>query len=147
MIDHTLDQVAAAIRRRDEMVTTLRPRIYEFVAELVSGMISREIFRLAVQVADEDGVRRYFFGLQAVEKFESLYRIRVGKTQTLAQPLLVAEVFRDAPSGLRGITKPLDPDDVAELYTFISDLKNDEAHHRMEVTADAVAVLMKPRAH
>jgi hypothetical protein len=147
MIDHTLDQVAAAIRRRDEMVTTLRPRIYTFLGELVAGMIAREIYRLAVQVADEDGVRRYFFGLQAVEKFESLFRVRVGKTQSLAQPLLVAEVFRDAPPGLRGITKPLDPDDVAELYTFIADLKNEEAHARMEVTADAVAVLLKPRAH
>lgn len=37
MIDRTLDQVAAAIRRRDEMVTTLRPRIYEFLGELVAG--------------------------------------------------------------------------------------------------------------
>lgn len=71
----------------------------------------------------------------------------MGKTQSLAQPLLVAEVFRDAPSGLRGITKPLDPDDVAELYTFIADLRNDEAHAQMEVTADAVAVLLKHRAH
>jgi len=147
MIDHTLDQVAAAIRRRDEMVSTLRPRIYDFLGDLVAGMITRDIFRLSVQVADEDGVRRYFFGLQAVEKFESLYRVRVGKTQSLSQPLLVAEVFRDAPTGLRGITKPLDPDDVAELYTFIADLNNDEAHAQMEVTADAVAVLLKPRAH
>lgn len=147
MIDHTLDQVAAAIRRRDEMVTTLRPRIYEFVAELVTGMIDREIFRLAVQVADEDGVRRYFLAIQPVEKFESLFRVRLGKTQSLAQPLLTAEVFRDAPTGLRGITKPLDPDDVAELYTFIADLQNSEAHARMEVTADAVAVLLKPRVH
>jgi hypothetical protein len=110
-------------------------------------MISREISRLAVQVTDEDGVRRYFFGLQAVEKFDRLFRIRVGKTQSLAQPLLVAEVFGDAPSGLRGITKALDPDDVAELYTFVADLKNDESHARMEVTADGVAVLLKPRAH
>lgn len=147
MIDHTLDQVAAANRRRDELVTTLRPRIYDFLGELVAGMIARDIFRLAMQITDEDGVRRYFFGLVAVEKFESLFRVRVGKTQSLAQPLLMAEVFRDAPSGLRGITKPLDPDDVAELYTFIADLKNEEAHSRMEVTADAVAVLLKPRAH
>jgi len=36
---------------------------------------------------------------------------------------------------------------VAELYTFIADLKNDEAHAQMEVTADAVAVVLKPRAH
>jgi hypothetical protein len=147
MIDHTLDQVAAAIRRRDEMVTTLRPRIYAFLGELVTGMIARDIFRLALQVADEDGVRRYFVSVQAVEKFDNLFRVRLGKTQALAQPLLAAEVFRDAPDGLRGITKPLDPDDVAELYTFIADLGNEEAHARMEVTADAVAVLMKPRAH
>ena len=50
MIDHTLDQVAAAIRRRDEMVTTLRPHIYDFLGDLVAGMIARDIYQLAMQI-------------------------------------------------------------------------------------------------
>ncbi|MFH2009980.1 MAG: hypothetical protein ABI333_25515 [bacterium] len=147
MIEHTLDQVAAAIRRRDEMVTTLRPRIYEFLGTLFAGMIEREISKLAAQIGDEDGIRRYFFGVQPVEKFERLYRVRIAKAESMSKPLLTAEIFGDSPGELRGITQPLASDDVAELYTFIADLQNDEAHARMEVTADAVAVLMKPRSH
>ena len=65
----------------------------------------------------------------------------------MTKPLLVAEIFGDSPGELRGITQPLAADDVAELYTFIADLQNDEAHLRTEVTADAIAVLMKPRSH
>lgn len=147
MIDHTLDQVAAAVRRRDELATTLKPRIHEFLGQLFTGMIQRGLGQLALQIADEDGIRRYYVSVGQVPKFEGLYQVRLGKKAALAQPLLSAEIFEDTPGGLRGITKPLDPDDIAELYTFIADFQNTEAHARMEVTAQAVAILMKPRAH
>jgi hypothetical protein len=147
MFDHLLDQVAAAIRRQDEMVTTLRPRLLEQVGELFQGMIRRQIGHLHLQVADEDGIRRYHLSATPVERFESLFRVRVGKTPTFVPLLLAAEIFADAAPALRGFVKPLETDDVAELYTFLSDFRNTEAHARVEVTADAVAVLLKPRAH
>ncbi len=147
MLDHTLDQVAAAARRRDEMVTTLRPKIHEFLGHLFAGMIERHLPRLALQIADEDGVRRYHFSQQKVDKFEGVYQVRVSKKAGPTPPLLQAEIFADAPPGLRGVTRPLEEDEVAPLYTFIADFGNEEAHARTEVTADAVAVLMKPRAH
>jgi hypothetical protein len=147
MLDHTLDQVAAAVRRRDEMVATLRPKIHEFLGQLFRGMIQRELGRLVLQIADEDGVRRYFLDCSPVERFDRLYRVRLAKKPTLTPPLLSAEVFADAAGGLQGVTRALDVEEVAELYTFLSDFQNEEAHARTEVTADAVAVLMKPRAH
>ena len=147
MIDKTLDKVAAAIRRRDEMVDTLRPKIHEFLGELMHGMIQRGIARLALQIADEDGVRRYFVTITPLEKFDHLYQVKVSKNKAQTQPLLVAEIFDDAQPALRGITRPLHTDDVAELYTFGADFQNEESHARTEITADAVAILMKPRAH
>jgi hypothetical protein len=147
MLDHLLDQVAAALRRQDEMVTTLRPRILDQLGELFQGMIRRGIGHLSLQVADEDGIRRYHFSAVPVERFESLYRVRVGKTPSLVPPLIAAEIFAEASPTLRGCVKPLETDDVAELYTFLADFRNPEAHARVEVTADAVAVLLKPRAH
>lgn len=147
MFDHVLDQVAAAIRRRDEMVTTLRPRLMEYLGEIFQGMIRRQIDHLTLQLADEDGIRRYFLATAPVEKFESLFRVRLGRTPTLTPPLLAAEIFADGPAGLRGFVKPLETDDVAELYTFLTDFRNPEVHARVEVTADAVAILLKPRAN
>ena len=41
-------------------------------------MIRRQIDHLTLQLADEDGIRRFFLALAPVEKFESLYRVRVG---------------------------------------------------------------------
>ena len=147
MLDHTLDQVAAAIRRRDELSATLRPKIFDSLTTLFSGMIHRQIPRLVVQIADEDGLRRYYFQTQPVEKFESLHRVRVAKSASMAQPLLVAEIFAQQTQGLRGISKPLDPDEVPELFTFLADWQNEEAHARTEVTADTVVLLLKPRSH
>lgn len=110
-------------------------------------MIRRNLSRLALQIADEDGVRRYYLDCRPVERFEGLYHVRLSKKPGFSTPLLQAEVFADAPPGLRGVTHPLSVDEVAELYTFIADFQNEEAHARTEVTADAVAVLMKPRVH
>jgi hypothetical protein len=147
MIDHVLDQVAAAVRRRDEMVSTLRPRLLEILGEIFQGLVLRQLPALTIQVADEDGIRRYCFLVAPVERFESLYRVKVTKNTPLTPPLFVAELFRDGPPALRSFVKPLDPDDVADLYTFLSDLRAEDGHARLEVTPDAVAVLLKPRAH
>lgn len=147
MLEHTLDQVAAALRRRDDLAATLRPKIHEILTTLFAGMIQRQISRLAVQIADEDGLRRYHFQTQPVERFASLHRVRVARSATMAQPLLVAEIFNEQTPGLRGVAKSLDPDEVAELYTFLTDWQNEDAHARLEVTADQVVVLLKPRSH
>lgn len=145
MLDKILDQAAAAARRRDELVGTLKPRIHELLGKLFDGMIARDLPRLTLQIADEDGVRRFALSVARLEKFEGLYQVRIGRKSLVTPPLLQAEMFAGAP--LRGITKPLEDDDVAELYTFLADLQNEEGHAQLEITADAVAILLKPRAH
>ena len=109
-------------------------------------MVKRDIGQLGVQVADEDGVRRYFFSVQAMEKFQSLYRVKVSKAPSMTQPLLVAEVFGDSPGGLIEFALERTVNgEAADLRSTIAELANvdvkDVRQAAKRVTLDTVYLL------
>ena len=144
-----IDEVARAKKAQEESFLSIRPKLYRAISKLFTRMIEQELNDIALRIADEDGLRAYYFYCEPHDRHPGLYRVLITQKPLKVQPIFSVEFFSNSVSEgiIPGVNRTPTFQEGLDLWSFLDDLEHSDRHAQFEADAQSATVVLKTRSH